>query len=106
MKRIRDLEVPEGADGDKAKEWQDAVASEAEDQLIPALDELKKAADENDEEALVAAAQKIEGLESGKSDALARTSGLRGVPTDRRASPCRVRGVPPRTAGPRREVRS
>ena len=78
VKRIQDLEVPDGADGDKAKEWQDAVASEAEEQLIPALDELKKAADENDEQALVAAAQKIEGLESGKSDALAKEIGAEG----------------------------
>jgi hypothetical protein len=78
VKRIRDVELPEGADGDKAKEWQDAVSSEAEDQLIPALDELKAAADANDEQALVAAAQKIEALESTKSDALAKEIGADG----------------------------
>ena len=78
VERIRGLEVPDGEDGEKAKQWQDAVTEEAEGQLIPALDELKAAADANDEQKLVAAAQRIEGLESTKSDALAKEIGAEG----------------------------
>ena len=77
VKDVRALEVPSGADGDKAKEWQDAVASEAEDKLIPAVDELEKAAEANDKEAIVAAAQSIQSLESTKSDQLAKEIGLK-----------------------------
>ena len=77
VKRIRELEVPEGADGDKAKEWQAAVTTEAENQLIPALDELQEAAEANDEKALVAAAQRIEQLEATRSDKLADELGMK-----------------------------
>ena len=77
VKRIRALEVPEGADGDKAKEWQAAVTAEAENQLIPALDDLQKAAEANDEKALVEAAQNIEQLEATRSDKLANELGMK-----------------------------
>ncbi len=77
VKRIRALEVPEGADGDKAKEWQAAVTAEAENQLIPALDDLQSAAEANDEKALVEAAQNIENLEATRSDKLANELGMK-----------------------------
>ena len=78
VKRVRELEVPEGEDGETAREWQDAVEKEAEEQLIPALDELEKAAEENDEQAILAAAQKIQGIEAKESDRLARELGAEG----------------------------
>jgi hypothetical protein len=78
VKRVRELEVPEGEDGDTAREWQDAVATEAEEQLIPALDDLEKAAEANDEQAILAAAQRIQGIEATESDRLARELGAEG----------------------------
>ena len=77
VRDVRELEVPEGADGDKAKEWQAAVTAEAENQLLPALDDLEKAAEANDERALVAAAQKIDQLEATRSDKLAGELGMK-----------------------------
>jgi cytochrome c556 len=78
VKKVRALELPEGEAGEKAGQWQDAVESEAEEKLIPALQKLEKAADANDEQALVAAAQELQGLESTESDRLAREIGAEG----------------------------
>ncbi|HEV2815072.1 MAG TPA: hypothetical protein VGW10_17585 [Solirubrobacteraceae bacterium] len=78
VKRIRELELPEGADGDKAKQWQDAVTKEAEGQLIPALDKLEQAAEANDEKAIVEAAQEIQQIEATESDKLAKDIGAEG----------------------------
>ena len=77
VRRIRELEVPEGADGDKAQAWQEAVTAEAENQLLPALDDLEKAAEANNERALVAAAQRIDQLEATRSDKLANELGMK-----------------------------
>ena len=78
VERVRELEVPEGDDGETARQWQDAVEKEAEEQLIPALDELEKAAEANDEQAILSAAQKIQGIEATESDRLARELGAEG----------------------------
>ncbi len=78
VERVRELEVPEGEEGDTAREWQDAVATEAEEQLIPALDDLEKAAEANDEQAILSAAQRIQGIEATESDRLARELGAEG----------------------------
>ena len=78
VKRVRALEVPEGGDGDKAEQWQDAVQREAEGQLIPALDDLEKAARDGDDQRILEAAQAIQGLEATQSDKLAREIGAEG----------------------------
>ena len=78
VKRIRDLEAPDGEDGEKARQWQDAVEAEADEQLLPALDDLRKAAEANDEQAILEAAQRIEGIEATESDRLAREIGAEG----------------------------
>ena len=75
VSRVRELEVPEGADGEVAMAWQDAVANQAEDELIPALDRLEQAAKEGDEQALLSAAQELEGLDSGRAERLAADLG-------------------------------
>ena len=78
VKRIQALETPEGSDGEKAEKWKDAVETEANDKLIPALDRLEKAAQANDEQAIVTAAQQIQGIEATESDNLAREIGAEG----------------------------
>jgi hypothetical protein len=69
--RVRELEVPEGADGEVAEAWQDAVATQAEDELLPALDRLEDAARDGDEQALLAAAQELQNLDSSRAERLA-----------------------------------
>jgi hypothetical protein len=75
VKRINDLEVPSGSDGEKAKEWQKAITDDAEQKLIPALEELEAAAKKNDTKGVVAAAGKLQKLDSSKTDQLARDIG-------------------------------
>ena len=78
VKQIGALEVPDGEDGDKAQAWKDAVEREANDELIPALEELEKAAQGKDQQAILAAAQKLQGLEASESDKLAKDIGADG----------------------------
>ena len=79
VNRIGELEVPGGDEGETAQQWKDAVENEANDQLIPALDSLEKAAKDNDPQALQEAAQQLQQLdESSESDRLAREIGAEG----------------------------
>ena len=71
VRRVRELEVPDGADGEVAEAWQDAVQQQAEEQLIPALDRLEKAAQDEDREALLAAAQELQDVDSRRAERLA-----------------------------------
>ncbi|HEV2061477.1 MAG TPA: hypothetical protein VGR12_01385 [Solirubrobacteraceae bacterium] len=75
VERIRELEVPEGADGEVARAWQDEIASQAEDELIPALDRVERAAKEGDKQELLAAAQELEAVESARAERLAADLG-------------------------------
>ena len=71
VRRVRELEVPEGADGEVAQAWQDAVEQQANEQLIPALDRLEKAAQDEDNQALLAAAQELQDVDSSRAERLA-----------------------------------
>ena len=75
VRRVRGLEVPGGADGEVAKAWQDAVARQADEELIPALDRLEAAAREEDEQALLAAAQELQDVDSSRAERLAADLG-------------------------------
>jgi hypothetical protein len=75
--RVDELEVPEGSDGEVAQAWKDAVTSQAEEELIPALDRLEKAAKDGDEQALLAAAQELQALESSRAERLAADLGAK-----------------------------
>ncbi|MDQ4125930.1 MAG: hypothetical protein M3134_10060 [Actinomycetota bacterium] len=77
VKKVEDLEVPEGGDGEKAEQWKNAVKDEAENQLIPVVEDLEKAAAANDEKAIVEAAQRIDQLEATESDRLAKELGMK-----------------------------
>ena len=77
VRRVGELEVPEGADGEVAQAWQDAVRTQAEEEVIPAFDKLEKAAQANDEQALVAAAQELQDVDSSRADRLATDLGAR-----------------------------
>ena len=77
VSKVEDLETPSGEDGEKAEQWKEAVKKEAEDQLLPVVDELEKAAEANDEKAIVEAAQKIDQLEATESDRLAKDLGMK-----------------------------
>ena len=78
VRRVRALDVPEGADGEVARAWQDAVRAQAEEELIPALDRLEQAAEAKDEQALLSAAQQLQDVDSSRAERLAADLGAKG----------------------------
>jgi hypothetical protein len=72
---VGDLETPEGDAGEKAQEWKDALKDEAENELLPALDEFKSAAESGDRQQIAEAAQKLQQVEADRSEKLAEEIG-------------------------------
>jgi molecular chaperone GrpE (heat shock protein) len=81
-KKVKELELPGGDAEAKAKEWQDAVAKQSEQRLIPALDKLESAAKEKDAQGMVSAAQEIQKLsEETEAKDLAKELGMKDCAT-------------------------
>ena len=70
-----DLERPEGADGDTAEKFVEGFQSELDEKLIPALEDLRQAVQDKDEQAVQEAAQQLQQLEGSESDRYARELG-------------------------------
>ena len=77
-KRLGDLHVPEGEDGEKAEAFQQAFAADYENQVKPKVEELRQAADAKDEQAVLRAAQSAQEIETPRTDRLARDVGADG----------------------------
>jgi hypothetical protein len=77
VEELQDLELPEGAAGDQAKEFVDAIESEI-DKGVPALEDLGEAIKTNDEKAAQDAYRKLQEIEDTESDKLARELGIEG----------------------------
>jgi hypothetical protein len=75
---LQGLERPDGDAGAAAGEFVDALSSDIEDKGIPALEDLRDALKENDQQAAQAAAQKLQAIETTNSDKLARDIGAKG----------------------------
>jgi hypothetical protein len=75
---LQDLERPDGDAGEAANEFVDALSSDIEDKGIPALEELREALKDNDQQAAQKAAQKLQAIETTNSDKLARDIGAKG----------------------------
>jgi hypothetical protein len=78
IQRLDELETPSGDEGEKAQQFIDAVKADAQGKIKPALAEMKTAAEKKDEQGVVAAAEKIQKIDTSKSDDLARQAGARG----------------------------
>ena len=78
VKRLDELETPDGDDGDKAQAFIDAIKKDTDDKIKPALAELRDAAQAKDEKAIVAAAEKIQKVDTKEADRLANEVGARG----------------------------
>jgi hypothetical protein len=74
---LQDLELPEGAAGDQAKQFVDAIESEI-DKGVPALEDLGEAIKTNDDKAAQDAYRRLQGIENADSDKLARELGIEG----------------------------
>jgi hypothetical protein len=75
VQRLRDLETPEGEDGERAEQFVAAVEREANEQLKPALRDLRAAAERRDVDALQTAAERVQNVSTEESDRLAREIG-------------------------------
>ena len=73
--KLTDLDRPEGDAGDTATKFAEGFEQELNDQLIPALEKLKKAIKDKDAQAAQAAAADLQKLESTESDKFAREIG-------------------------------
>jgi CHASE3 domain sensor protein len=69
------LDRPDGKDGETAKEFSEGFQSELNDKIVPALEDLQAALKKKDVQAVQAAAKKLQGLETSKSDKAARELG-------------------------------
>lgn len=73
--RMKDLERPEGDDGERAEEYVNRLETTLEEEVVPALDELEQAVREEDEERIAAAAQRLQGIDEEETQELARDLG-------------------------------
>ena len=69
------LERPEGDAGQTAEEFSEGFKSELNEQIIPAMEELRDALKKKDVAGVQAAAKKLQELETSKSDNAARELG-------------------------------
>ena len=72
---LTDLDRPDGAAGDTATKFAEGFKQELNDQMIPALEKLKKAIADKDAQAAQEAANELQKLESSDSDKFARELG-------------------------------
>jgi hypothetical protein len=75
MDELRDLEVPDGEAGERARRFVDALESEVEEKGIPALEDLRDALQAGDRRAAQQAAQRLQQIQRSDADRLAREVG-------------------------------
>jgi hypothetical protein len=79
---LADLERPEGDAGETAQEFVDATRSEIEDEGIPALEDLRQALQDRDQDAAQEAAARLQEISSTRSDEAAREIGATACAED------------------------
>ena len=75
IERMRDLERPDGEDGDKAEDYVNRVESTVNEQFLPALDELEEAVESKDEAKGRAAATRLQAIDDDETQKLAEDLG-------------------------------
>ena len=75
---LQDLDRPDGDAGEAADKFVDALSTDIEDKGIPALEDLRDALKDKDQQAAQEAAQKLQAIETTNSDKLARDIGAKG----------------------------
>jgi hypothetical protein len=72
---LADLERPEGADGETATKFVEGFKQEFEQKLAPAIEDLRDAVEQKDQQAVQDAATKLQSLENTESDKYGREIG-------------------------------
>jgi hypothetical protein len=78
VRRLRAVQRPDGADGEKAQRWLDALARHDAKVVKPALAALKDAAKRKDTAGIQRAVERIQRTDDTRVKALARAAGARG----------------------------
>jgi hypothetical protein len=73
--QLADLERPEGRAGERADEFVEATRREIEEEGIPALEELREALENEDQQAVEQAAARLQEIDAGDSNRAARALG-------------------------------
>ena len=73
--KMRDIERPDGEDGKRAEEYIDKLQQTLDGQVVPALDDLEKAVQERDQQAIRAAASRLQAVDEEETDRLAEELG-------------------------------
>jgi hypothetical protein len=73
--RMRDIERPDGEDGEKAERYVDEVEHALENHVFPALDELEAAIRAKDDRKIRAAAAELEAIDEHETQRLAEELG-------------------------------
>jgi hypothetical protein len=77
VRELRAVQRPDGADGEKAARWLDALQRENDDVVKPALTELEHAGRRGDTAAVRRAVERLQRSNSPQVDRLAREAGAR-----------------------------
>ena len=75
--KLDELETPGGEAGEKAERFIEEIKKGTDEQIKPALDELRDAAQAKDEKAILAAAEKIQKTDTPEADRLANELGAK-----------------------------
>ena len=75
IERMKDIERPDGEDGDKAEEYVTKLEETLNTQVLPALDDLEAAVKAKDQDKIRAAATRLQGVDEQETDQLAEDLG-------------------------------
>jgi predicted transcriptional regulator len=75
LDELRELERPDGTAGENAEKFVNALESDIEDKGIPALEDLRDALEDNDQQAAQEAAEKLQAIETSNTNQLAKKIG-------------------------------
>jgi bisphosphoglycerate-dependent phosphoglycerate mutase len=73
--RMKDIERPDGEDGETAEEYVSKLEQTLNQEVLPALDDLEKAVLAKDQDAIRAAATRLQGIDEEETDRLAAELG-------------------------------
>lgn len=73
--RMKDIERPDGDDGEKAEEYVTKLDQTLNDQVMPALDDLEQAVRAKDRAKIQAAAARLQAIDEDETDKLAKDLG-------------------------------
>jgi hypothetical protein len=73
--RMKDLERPDGDDGQKGEEYVNELETTLNGEVVPALDDLQAAVEAKDQRRIQAAATRLQAIDEERSDQLAEDLG-------------------------------